>query len=140
MTFFGRLVRKDVKVEHCVDGLPRGIYIVGKKKNTCRQVECQNDKVKDSDARECVISCRIPYGWEITHSRVLSFFLKVSVSLLLLSLMLHILFSCYIHFLQNGTHPVLFRRQMKKLYLSHLHHNQVVACVSVAKIITSFYI
>lgn len=85
MTFFGRLVRKDVKVEHCVDGLPRGIYIVGKKKNTCRQVECQNDKVKDSDARECVISCRIPYGWEITHSRVLSFFLKVSVSLLLLS-------------------------------------------------------
>ena len=70
MTFFGRLVRKDVKVEHCVDGLPRGIYIVGKKKNTCRQVECQNDKVKDSDARECVISCRIPYGWEITHSRV----------------------------------------------------------------------
>ena len=32
MTFFGRLVRKDVKVEHCVDGLPRGIYIVGKKK------------------------------------------------------------------------------------------------------------
>ena len=46
MTFFGRLVRKDVKVEHCVDGLPRGIYIVGKKKNTCRQVECQNDKVK----------------------------------------------------------------------------------------------
>ena len=76
MTFFGRLVRKDVKVEHCVDGLPRGIYIVGKKKNTCRQVECQNDKVKDSDARECVISCRIPYGWEITHSRVLSFFLK----------------------------------------------------------------
>ena len=29
MTFFGRLVRKDVKVEHCVDGLPRGIYIVG---------------------------------------------------------------------------------------------------------------
>lgn len=85
MTFFGRLVRKDVKVEHCVDGLPRGIYIVGKKKNTCRQVECQNDKVKDSDTRECVISCRIPYGWEITHSRVLSFFLKVSVSLLLLS-------------------------------------------------------
>lgn len=85
MTFFGRLVRKDVKVEHCVDGLPRGIYIVGKKKNTCRQVECQNDKVKDSDARECVISCRIPYRWEITHSRALSFFLKVSVSLLLLS-------------------------------------------------------
>ena len=29
---FGRLVRKDVKMEHCVDGLPRGIYIVGKKK------------------------------------------------------------------------------------------------------------
>lgn len=29
---FGRLVRKDVKMGHCVDGLPRGIYIVGKKK------------------------------------------------------------------------------------------------------------
>mgnify|MGYP007065389392 FL=1 len=57
----------------------------GQEENTCRQVECQNDKVKDSDARECVISCRIPYRWEITHSRALSFFLKVSVSLLLLS-------------------------------------------------------
>ena len=57
----------------------------GQEENTCRPVECQNDKVKDSDARECVISCRIPYGWEITHSRELSFFLKVSVSLLLLS-------------------------------------------------------
>ena len=86
MTFFGRLVRKDVKVEHCVDGLPRGIYIVGKKKNTCRQVECQNDKVKDSDARECRYF--LPYPLQVGNNAflvLLAFFLKVSVSLLLLS-------------------------------------------------------